>query len=176
MTSTTPPARGGGKPPVETESARVWLHFREVFGDPSQRSGDARRRKAVRLSATSQPFGLGREPKGIADVLAGVTSEMGWKSPLAQSELMSAWPQLVGDELAAHSSPVGIDDGTLTVRCDSTAWATQLRLLRGQVTTTIVQRYPDARIESVKFLGPDAPSWKRGPRSVPGRGPRDTYG
>ncbi|PZQ74527.1 MAG: DUF721 domain-containing protein, partial [Cutibacterium acnes] len=23
---------------------------------------------------------------------------------------------------------------------------------------------------------PSAPSWKHGPRSVPGRGPRDTYG
>nr|NLD40552.1 DUF721 domain-containing protein [Actinomycetales bacterium] len=25
-------------------------------------------------------------------------------------------------------------------------------------------------------LGPKAPSWKHGIRSVPGRGPRDTYG
>jgi len=175
VSTPTPPGRRR-EPAVETESQRVWLHFREVFGDPASRSRDARRRGAVRLGATSQPFGGGREPRGIADVLAGVTTEMGWTSPLAQSELMAAWPALVGDELAAHSSPVGIDDGTLTVRCDSTAWATQLRLLRGQVTTTIVTRFPDAKIESVRFLGPDAPSWKRGPRSVPGRGPRDTYG
>ncbi|MDP4886606.1 MAG: DUF721 domain-containing protein, partial [Aquiluna sp.] len=27
-----------------------------------------------------------------------------------------------------------------------------------------------------RFIGPSAPSWKKGPRSVPGRGPRDTYG
>ena len=33
-----------------------------------------------------------------------------------------------------------------------------------------------AGIETVRFIGPDTPSWKRGPRAIPGRGPRDTYG
>jgi len=162
--------------PPDDEAQRVYLRFRRVFGDPNGRSRDGRRRKAIKLGSPSQPFGTGREPRGIADVLASVTTEMGWNSPLAQSELMEAWPALVGDELSGHSHPVSIDDGTLTVQCDSTAWATQLRLMRGQVTTTIVQRYPDAGIQSVRFLAPNAPTWKRGPRSVPGRGPRDTYG
>jgi predicted nucleic acid-binding Zn ribbon protein len=173
------PPRAEAEPPAprgENEAQRVYLRFRRVFGDPNQRSRDGRRRKAIKLGSPSQPFGTGREPRGIADVLASVTSEMGWNSPLAQSELMTAWPDMVGEELSAHSHPISIDDGTLTVQCDSTAWATQLRLMRGTVTTTIVQRYPEAGIQSVRFLAPNAPSWKRGPRSVPGRGPRDTYG
>jgi len=164
------------KPPGDdNEAQRVYLRFRRVFGDPSTRSRDAKRRIA-RSGAPSQPFGTGRDPKGIADVILGVTTELGWNSTLAQSDLMIAWPQLVGGELADHSSPVGIEDGTLTVQCDSTAWATQLRLMRSQVTTAIITTYPDAGIESMRFLGPNAPTWKRGPRSVPGRGPRDTYG
>ena len=158
-----------------TEPQRVYLRFRRVFGDPSTRSRDARRRIA-RAGAPSQPFGSGRDPRGIADVVLGVTTELGWNSSLAQSDLMTAWPSMVGSELAEHSIPVGIDDGTLTVQCDSTAWATQLRLMRSQVTTTIMTTYPQAKIESVRFLAPNAPTWKRGPRSVPGRGPRDTYG
>ena len=31
-------------------------------------------------------------------------------------------------------------------------------------------------VSEIRFVGPTAPSWKKGPRSVPGRGPRDTYG
>ena len=31
-------------------------------------------------------------------------------------------------------------------------------------------------IKRLIILGPKAPSWKHGPRSVKGRGPRDTYG
>ena len=34
----------------------------------------------------------------------------------------------------------------------------------------------DQTVLRVDFRGPQAPSWKKGPRSVQGRGPRDTYG
>ncbi|MGA1813132.1 DciA family protein [Frondihabitans sp. 4ASC-45] len=162
-------------PKDDNEAQRVYLRFRKVFGDPSTRSRDARRRIA-RAGSPSQPFSSGRDPKGIADVILGVTTELGWNSTLAQSDLMTAWPDMVGVELADHSVPVGIEDGTLTVQCDSTAWATQLRLMRAQITTSIMGTYPEAGIQSMRFLGPNAPTWKRGPRSVPGRGPRDTYG
>ena len=105
-----------------------------------------------------------------------LTTKLGWNSPLAKSEMLASWHELVGEETARHSSPLGIDDGVLTVSCDSTAWATQLRLMRSQIITRIVERFPDAGIESIRFDGPGVPSWKKGPRSIPGRGPRDTYG
>lgn len=157
------------------EHLTVYLHFREVFGSIDGRSATARKRKTVK-EGTSVPFAAGRDPHGLGDVIDGLASRMGWTSPLARSELLESWPTIVGDETAEHAVPVGIEEGVLTVRCDSTAWATQLRLMRGQVTTTIATRFPDAGIESVRFEGPNAPSWKRGPRSIPGRGPRDTYG
>ncbi len=159
------------------EHVSVYLRFRRVFGEAGSRSADARKRsKHKKEGGASVPFGIGRDPHGIDDVLDGLTARLGWNSPLARADLLSSWPALVGEETAEHSSPSGIEDGVLTVRCDSTAWATQLRLMRGNITTQIVLRYPDAGIESVRFEGPNAPSWKRGPRSIPGRGPRDTYG
>jgi predicted nucleic acid-binding Zn ribbon protein len=164
--------------PVEKvpEHIAVYRRIRSVFGDPSMRSGDARRRKASAKDETSVPYGVGREPHGIGDVMQNLTSSMGWDSPLARAELIVSWPQIVGEETAAHASPIGIEEGVLTVRCDSTAWATQLRRMTAAVTTKVVTGFPQAGIESVRFLGPDAPSWKRGPRAIPGRGPRDTYG
>lgn len=156
------------------EHVAVYLRLRAIFGGPS-RSADARKRSQKQPGA-SVPYGAGREPKGIDDVLDQLTTKLGWTSPLARAELLVSWAELVGAETAEHSTPVAVEDGVLTVRCDSTAWATQLRLMRSQITTQITQRYPDAGIESVRLEGPDAPSWKRGPRSIPGRGPRDTYG
>lgn len=158
------------------EHVAVYLRFRRVFGDPTTRSATARKRKKNKREATSVPFGGGRDPHGIGDVIDGLASKMGWTSPLARSDLLASWPGIVGTETAEHSTPAGIVEGLLTVKCDSTAWATQLRLMRSQITTTIAARFPDAGIESVRFEGPNAPSWKRGPRSIPGRGPRDTYG
>lgn len=164
--------------PVEPvpEHVAVYLRMRALFGDPATRSPDARKRARNSRDGTSVPFGVGRDPRGIDDILDGLTSRLGWNSSLAKADLLASWSELAGAETAEHSEPMGIEDGVLVVRCDSTAWATQLRLMRGQITTSIAQRFPDAGIESVKFDGPNAPSWKRGTRSIPGRGPRDTYG
>jgi predicted nucleic acid-binding Zn ribbon protein len=157
------------------EAQATYVRFRALFGEPGLRSSDARKR-AVKKEGASVPFGAGRDPHGLGDVIEGLTTKMGWTSPLAQSELLISWPDIAGAELAEHSTPIAIEDGVLTVQCDSTAWATQLRLMRASITTVIIQRYPDAQIDSIRFDGPNAPSWKRGPRSIPGRGPRDTYG
>lgn len=165
----------GPEPVAESEAVAVYRRLRRVFGDPSMRSSDARRR-AVTVPGASAPFGNGRDPAGIGDVLDGMTRSLGWTSPLARGELLTSWPELVGADVAAHCEPAGIDEGVLTVQCDSTAWATQLRIMRAEILTTILRRYPDAQVTSIRFAGPGAPSWKRGPRSVPGRGPRDTYG
>ena len=157
------------------EARSVYIRFRAIFGAVSGRGRDARKRETVIPGATV-PFGSGRDPEGLGAVLEALTSKLGWNSPLAQSELLDSWAEIAGAETAEHSAPVGIEDGVLTVRCDSTAWATQLRLMRSPIATKITQRYPDAGIDSVRFEGPNAPSWNRGPRTIPGRGPRDTYG
>lgn len=158
-----------------SESRSVYERFRRVFGNGQARGSDARKR-AKREPGSSSAFGSGRDAHGLGDVLDSLTAELGWNSTLAQSDLLASWAAIAGEETAQHSTPIGIDDGTLTVRCDSTAWATQLRLMRIHITNQIIATYPDADIRSVRFEGPGAPSWKRGPRSIPGRGPRDTYG
>ena len=159
----------------QSESSSVFERFRRVFGNGASRTLDARKR-AKKEPGSSAAFGAGRDARGLGEVLDSLTSTLGWNSPLAQSELLTSWAEIAGAETAEHSTPVGIVEGTLTVKCDSTAWATQLRLMRVQITTEIAAKYPDAGIESIRFEGPGAPSWKRGPRSIPGRGPRDTYG
>lgn len=122
------------------------------------------------------PFSPGREPEKVMDTLIGVSETMGWTKVLAEQEITLNWPSLVGAEVAEHTQVEGLKDGVLTVRCDSTAWAAQLGVLRNQFLATLAEELPDVHITSIRFVGPSAPSWKRGPRSVPGRGPRDTYG
>ena len=124
----------------------------------------------------SEAFMPGRDARGLSDVLDALVVDLGWQGPLAESELLAAWPGIVGPETAAKTTPVGVKEGTLVVSCASTAWATQLRMMSTEILTAISQELPHADVTALRFLGPDAPSWKRGARSVPGRGPRDTYG
>ncbi|MEO6826449.1 MAG: DciA family protein [Microbacteriaceae bacterium] len=162
--------------PSETQEAvSVYLRFKRLFGEGHTRHA-ARKTSRRQSMASTVPFGSGRDPRGIGSVVEALTTELGWTSPLAQSELLASWSSLAGEETARHSTPIGITDDVLTVQCQSTAWATQLRIMRSEILKQIALRYPNAGIQSIRFEGPDAPSWKRGPRSIPGRGPRDTYG
>lgn len=143
--------------------------------------GQSPRRLRVRGGAEgdgepSVPFGKGREPRLLGELLAISARDMGWSSELAQARLIAEWPRFVGEATAPHTQILGLRDGTLTVQCDSTAWATELRRLRGEILTRILDDYPESGIRELRFLAPGAPSWRHGPRTVPGRGPRDTYG
>ena len=158
-----------------SEAARTYQHFREIFGgEPRVRPGRARAR--TREATGSEPFTPGRDPKPLGAAIDQLTSQLGWTGPLSQHELLATWPEIAGDEIARHSDPIAIEGGVLQVRCESTAWATQLRMMRAELLAAILERYPGAGVETIRFQGPDAPTWKKGPRSVPGRGPRDTYG
>lgn len=164
----------GGSPATPTESTNVYLRMKELFTGTPSRS----RRAKVRQDEVggSKPFGAGRDPRGLGDVVDALAAQLGWTSALAQSDLLEGWRELAGEETAKHAIPDAITDGVLVVRCESTAWATQLRMMRSELLVRIGERFPEADIQSIRFQGPDAPSWKRGPRSIPGRGPRDTYG
>ncbi|SCE20059.1 Protein of unknown function [Streptomyces sp. PalvLS-984] len=94
---------------------------------------------------------------------------------------MGRWPQIVGDDLAKHCVPLRYDDDprerVLTVRCDSTAWATQLRLLAPQLVARLNTDLGHGTVRMIKVMGPGGPQRDFGPLRAPGsRGPGDTYG
>lgn len=134
------------------------------------------RRRAENSKRGSQPFEKGRSPIKAGEGLEQMLGEFNWTSSIEKADLFSNWAKIVGPDSADASYPEGLERGVLTIRCRSTAWATQLRLLERQVLSKIQDRHPDLGVQEVRFIGPTAPSWKKGPRSVPGRGPRDTYG
>lgn len=137
-----------------------------------------RRRARVRIGDQehSFPFGKGREPRALGELLSVAARDMGWSAELDQARLIAEWHRFVGESLAQHTSVIELRDGVLIVQCDSTAWATELRRLRAEILTRILDEYPEAGLRELRFLSPGAPSWRHGGRTVPGRGPRDTYG
>ena len=104
-------------------------------------------------------------------------ADRGWAKELTVHQLLGRWAVLVGPVNAAHSAPEGFADGVVTVRAESTTWATQLRQLAPQLVARLNDQLGDGTVTLVKVLGPQGPSWKKGRlRTSDGRGPRDTYG
>jgi predicted nucleic acid-binding Zn ribbon protein len=117
------------------------------------------------------------DPTLISDVLTNLVSDRQWESGLAEGNLFAQWEKIVGSDIATHTTPISIFEGVLLIQCSSTAWATQLQSVHDQLVATISSSAPGALVESLRFTGPTAPSWKKGIRTIRGaRGPRDTYG
>jgi predicted nucleic acid-binding Zn ribbon protein len=117
-----------------------------------------------------------RDPQPLGVVLDRLIKARGWRQPAAEALVFGAWERVVGPEIAQHSRPVKLDGGELTVEAESTAWATQLRLLAGSLLRRIAAEVGHDVVRKLRIHGPAAPSWAHGPRRVRGRGPRDTYG
>lgn len=117
------------------------------------------------------------DPTLVSVILGELVKDREWDSGLAEGNLFATWPLIVGADIAAHSTPISLLDGKLLIQCSSTAWATQLNLAQDDLLQRIRASSPGALVESLSIIGPQAPSWKHGIRSVSnGRGPRDTYG
>jgi predicted nucleic acid-binding Zn ribbon protein len=117
-----------------------------------------------------------RDPQPLGAVARDVAKKHGWSLRVAEGVVFGQWPSVVGEHIAEHASPTALRDGILSVSAESTAWATQLRIIQAQVLAKIAAAVGDGVVTSLKITGPTAPSWRKGPLHIAGRGPRDTYG
>ena len=127
--------------------------------------------------ASSRPRRARRDdPQPLAAAIGGLLSDQGWKEQAAVGSVFSNWAQIVGPDLAAHTRPDGFADGELAIAADSTAWATQVRLLASALVRRLNSELGEGTVRRVKVRGPAGPR-QRGGWRVPGsRGHGDTYG
>jgi predicted nucleic acid-binding Zn ribbon protein len=120
------------------------------------------------------------DPESLNSAIEGLIDAHGWHEATAMGSVFGRWAQIVGADLASHTRPDALTDGELTVIADSTAWATQVRLLAPQLVRRLNAELGDGSVRRVNVRGPAAAA---GPPRRPGewrvrggRGPRDTYG
>ena len=140
------------------------------------RPGQEARRRSPLEPPRGAPGRDGRDPQMVSDTLARLMRDRGWVQDVSVGGVVGRWRAVVGDEIADHCEPETFETGVLTVRTDSTAWATQVRLLIPSLLRRLADEVGEDVVREVHVLGPAGPGFKRGPRSVPGRGPRDTWG
>jgi predicted nucleic acid-binding Zn ribbon protein len=140
---------------------------------------DTERAGTTPSGTTDQP-GRRRErredPQLLTSAIDGLLQGRGWEQRAAMGSVFGRWAEIVGADLAAHTQPDSYADGELAVTADSTAWATQVRLLAPMLVKRLNTELGDGSVRRVKVRGPQAPR-QRGGWRVPGsKGPGDTYG
>jgi predicted nucleic acid-binding Zn ribbon protein len=118
----------------------------------------------------------GRDPVLFGTMIRRLVAERGWEETTSAAGVLANWDRLVGPEIADHCRPEALIDGELVLVAESSAWATQLRLLTRTMVKRLVEQVGEGVVTSIVVRGPVQADWRKGPRRVQGRGPRDTYG
>lgn len=144
---------------------------------PATPSSATRSRKSASYSSARTDD---RDPQRVDDVLRRWVRDQGVEAEIGAGGLAALWEEIVGPEMADHVVPDGVtetDSGReLLLRAESTAWATQVRVLIPGIQQRITATLGAGIVDRIKVVGPAPPRGASGPRRVPGRGPRDTYG
>ena len=140
------------------------------------RGSPAPRRIAGRRRTWSGPGPDVRDPQTLAAATRDLARRRGWSARVAEGTVLGQWQTVVGEQIAAHATPTALREGVLSVSAETTAWATQLRMVQAQLLAKIAAAVGDGVVTSLKIVGPVGPSWHKGRYHIAGRGPRDTYG
>lgn len=139
--------------------------------------GAPRRRVAGRRSRQwSGPGPDAHDPQSLHTVVDGLIADRDWAEPVRHGTLFGSWERLVGPAIAAHCRPERLTDGELLVVADSSAWATQMRLIGPKLLARLSEQLGSGVVRTLRFQGPVAVSRHAGKRRVRGRGLRDTFG
>lgn len=145
-------------------------------GRSSPRTGGVRALRGGRRRGWSGAGPDDRDPQTLGSLTGSIAAKRGWSDKVSEGTVLGRWPHVVGDDIAAHAQPTKLEDGVLSITAESTAWATQLRLMQSQILAKIAAAVGNGVVTSLKIHGPTTQSWRKGDRHVKGRGPRDTYG
>lgn len=119
-----------------------------------------------------------RDPALLGESLDTLMRSNGWEHKSKVGGVIGRWPEIAGEDLAAHVSPESFDDSTgrLLLRAESTTWATQVRSLVPALQQRLDSEVGKGVVRVIDVVGPSSGRRNFGPLRVKGRGPRDTYG
>ena len=69
----------------------------------------------------------------LAGALDALLDRLGAESSTAITGVFGEWPNIVGEQVAQHVTPIKLERGRLIVEIDDPSWATQMRFLEPQL-------------------------------------------
>jgi predicted nucleic acid-binding Zn ribbon protein len=90
-----------------------------------------------------------RAPRPAANAFQAALKRAAPQTPLAT--VQTAWPNAVGERLAAVAQPSSERDGTLTVECADAVWAQELDLMQATLLEKLREELGDQAPEALRF-------------------------
>src|ERR1700704_6330111 len=90
--------------------------------------------------------------QSTAELLPKVMQKLGLRERLHENEVMGTWGKIVGEFIAAHSSPVSLREGVLYVRVLQPALHYELeQISKSEILRKLKQRFGGKTIREIRF-------------------------
>jgi predicted nucleic acid-binding Zn ribbon protein len=93
---------------------------------------------------------LSKPTRRLGEALSEVARDLHLDDPDDVAAVMAAWPDAVGEAVAAHVRPRRLQDGELLVEVDAPVWATQLRYLEEDVLRRLGRKVRPGVVKSIR--------------------------
>ena len=112
--------------------------------------------------ATWAPRPRRDDPQPLTAAFGGLLSARGWREKAAVGAVFGHWADIVGPQLAQHTTPESFESGELTVAADSPVWATQVKLMAPQLLKRLAEELGHGTVRRIRVKGPAGPPRPRG--------------
>ena len=96
-------------------------------------------------------------PIQIGDVLEGVLKDAGLHEQVQRAGVVDEWAGRVGDAIARVARPRIVSGSVLVVEVRSSAWLTELNMMRDEILRRVNENRSEARIEGLRFVLSEGP-------------------
>ncbi len=100
-----------------------------------------------------------RDPRRIAGAIGALADSLAPMTLLAA--VQRAWPDAVGEAIAAVAHPTATREGTVIVNCESSVWAQELTLMGPELVAKLNDQLDGAPVAGVRCQATAAQSWAR---------------
>jgi predicted nucleic acid-binding Zn ribbon protein len=92
-----------------------------------------------------------RDPGILRDIIPAVLRSLGLEGRMDEARLVREWRSVVGEGLAARSTPVRILEGILIVDVKDNAWMQEMRFHQKRILGRIEERFPGLGIKGIRL-------------------------
>lgn len=94
--------------------------------------------------------------ESIGAILRGQLRSLGLTRKLREASIGVHWGEVVGAEIAAHTSVIRIDDGTLFVAVDEPGWRQELLYQKEAIAAKLNETLGEGEVlvRGIMFVGP----------------------
>jgi hypothetical protein len=92
------------------------------------------------------------DPVSIGDIVEGLLAQEVFSRGMPVAELSMKWPQVVGERLAAETSPLSLEDGVLTVGVSNGPWGAQAKFLHAEILRRADETLGGGKVRAVKIV------------------------